>query len=1399
MDLSDWSIERAWQLSNAKSVRDLRNAEPNNSVTNEAGQIELRTDELTKIRALALLGPAGIGKSYECKRLAAIEAKDGREIRCCRLAEYASTVSDLRSKLDAISAGASSTTVIYLDSIDEALMRSASAYVAVRDWIREVLRDTGASLRVVCRTSVWPAQLESALLAIDPDRATSANLQPLSTEQVRKAASSSGFEADAFLEEVASRRAESLASHPLTLQLLFGLYRRDSALPSKLRDLFSEGVDTLIEDSAERADLGTGSSSTIPLSVLRLSAERLACCCVLRGIDVVNYSGEAVQGCLSLPDLASLDQCNPPINRETLRLLGLSGLCTSDKSGRFRFAHRQFAEYLAGRHLSTLAPHQAISLLSTSTSEDMCVAGPLYETAAFAAMESDAIAEWVAAASPEVIGQSDVASEKLRQTATLSLLDRFRNHSLTKAQLSRGGLDLRGFEYAEAEDDLREVLKERGVGTEDLLACTVALIASWKMSSMSQSLAEFVLDSKAPLQTRIDACYALAAFGTEDSKLQVRDLAFKAPGDGYNQLRGLAIRCNWPANLTVPELLKALEPTRCSSFLGGYEGTLWQLDIEGFAAEGHLPAGLGWARKHVSTYGDSDAGHRLAVRIAHAAVKHLDDPDTESELLSLLVLCVEGHIPSPIEPLMRTEWLGTRSVELTSPMEEPDARRKILGTLARSDLTPETRRRIVHRTPSLRSHADFRWFLDRATDPHEGDDARRAFAEMARTLPWRNSWACAFAWWRVRKVEPITPVLDGVVAGSIPEWVRMKLTQLKYWRHTRSIDKEQRRRGPSAKRRVIKELRAAETKDVRHFRNVCRELTLEARENHYGVNSRLPTETPGWKSASQRTRSRILTIGKRYLTECNDEPQQCQSTAYNQSMNGGIAAIWLIHALDSKWLWTQSSEWWQTWSLYLLRELQPRLVGEPTEPKAAIAKALISRAPTSYRQHFCDLVVDEREGAEHLLAGLLGLFLPLPDNALDERLCELLQNRSAPAKRARDISSFILTRSPEKATEVCRQLALSTDTEDERATAAQVAAACLAQQPSQGFDLLILLAKDDEGLARSALLDYSYQDGLSKADNPPAGLSARQIGQLAGLLIRLFPPETDPVHEGTHTVSPNDTVRTLRDRLISSLGNQDNLAAVLALRELEDELGSQYAWLRHPRARAERAWRSSSWVPIRMDSLAGLLNSSSSRLLRTGEDVARAIEFAVHSYERSLHTDGPSDLEDIWNTPKGTGTSPSPKAEQHVSKKLCDVIREYIKSHGVVADREVEIFRRTGPKSLKGQSGSEVDVLVQLPGPQSQEYSPIRVPIEVKLSNNPEAKTGLKKQLAERYMVELKTDFGVFIVVWMNTNDPKALHAAHQPQWPSIAEAKGALQQQVEDLQQSPGVTVCAIVVDASL
>jgi hypothetical protein len=437
--------------------------------------------------------------------------------------------------------------------------------------------------------------------------------------------------------------------------------------------------------------------------------------------------------------------------------------------------------------------------------------------------------------------------------------------------------------------------------------------------------------------------------------------------------------------------------------------------------------------------------------------------------------------------------------------------------------------------------------------------------------------------------------------------------------------------------------------------------------------------------------------------------------------------------------------------------------------------------------------------SQNLLSSLLNAMDALPDKELDQDLADLLSRHLVPSDRIGIVAEFILGRDVDRALPVCIGLLDRSAVAASEDTAIRAAVALLFEATAEAWDSVLAFLHDRRDLASRILAQFAHNERLRfRHGIVPDGLgklTSIQIAQLISLLLDFFPYESNPRYEGGHVVNLDDSARTLRSQLISALGNQKDAASVLAWRQIVKQFGSKYSWLHDLQIRVERDYRMSQWSPIPPASVAGILDAGERRLIRSEADALDGVLAAISEYGRRLRSEGHHELEALWNTDPAP---PSPKAEEHVSDMICDEIRRYFQRYGVTAGREMQVFRRKVCKESGGDAGSEVDVIVQIPATGSKTDEAIVVPVEVKLSRNKEAKTGLREQLVDRYIRQLGTNIGVFVVAWMQA---PGLAKKDRPIWPSITAARKTLEKQAEKVNADTegALTVKTVVLDATL
>jgi hypothetical protein len=1356
--------------------------------TNNAERQTVTTTDLHSATACFLLGAAGLGKTYEIARLSEFDRTQGWKPTVVRLAELAQSPSELSSRLERIAKRLTADSVVYLDALDEVLLPVPSAAVVVGRWIRECLFPTKARLRISCRSAVWPAFLHTELGQVYPDALT-ALLQPLTLEDVEAAARSEGLDGKAFVNAVKEAGGEALAEQPLTLQVLLRVHLQQGTFPHRQLDLFSKGVELLAREREDRLEAG---APTPDVPRLIDAAERLACFAILAGSET--FAVDEGSDAPSIASIVSLPRGG--IDESVLRALRRSALIDSTEPRQFRFAHRQFAEFLAGRRIASLLPHQAKSLLASGLGWRAGVPGPLRETAAFAAMHSEALAEWLAECDPEVIGTSDVADSGLRRRATLNLLNLFRSHALTAVQIWRTDLDVSGFRYTGAEDDLRPLLNERGAGIEDLLECAVKLISEWQLDVMSDDLADLVLDPTAPLHARVSAGYAIVRFGTSSSRTRLKPLIAGGPDDPDDELKGLALRATWPTYLSPAEFFNSVTPPRRRFLMGAYSGFLMEVDRSGFSADGHLAEALDWLRNYFRQSGGLLGVERFAARVARAAVGQVTNLVVAQKLAALLVAIAAKHEDSPLgsERSRRSHKDDSdEPIAWTAP-----SRRALIDALVDTGAGTEVWW-VAHDTRGLLDEEDFQWLLQRATDHTLPLERRTLYADVARMAPWDGRSDNVDAWLKVRTIEPIASKIPGSLFVELDS---PEATEARKWhrRTQEGVRKPRRRRvKPPPGERVRTVLERAEINDPAYFFALCRELTLEDFSTHYGFE-RFVTRTPGWIAADENLRQRIIASAKRVLVAPTDDPEQIRSEALSNIKGGHAHAVWLLLDQERSWLESLGDAWWNRWAWYLVRELHPHLHGEPDEPKRDLLRVLYRHSASGVRAAAIELATGPAEGSANALSGLLDLLEDIPDEILDGQLIDAVSTRRVPEDRISKVAEFVLKRTGEAALFAFTALLRPEVSGNSDAIAIRAAAALMTHVTRVGWEHVQALVRSRPDLAPKVLGEVFHRERFLSANagtnSGPAAMTPEQVGELLCLLLETFRPENDPQHDGAHWVSPDDSARTARSQLLSWLSDQQTPQAVAALRYVEHRLGHQYPWLRNARATAERRFRLAQWRPVEPKIVGEVLEARQKRLIRSDVDALDAIVEAIDAYSRGLRRDRLGDLDDFWNLP--SRSLPSPKDEQRASEKIAGAIRDYLREYAVTADREVQVVRRLTPADAGGAPGSKPDVLCRIPAGATATDTPIAVPLEVKLSFNPQARSGLQDQLVGRYIPQVAATGGVFVLVW---TDAARLSPSHRPLWKTLAAAQQDLNAVAADAKaNTPGSTdVRVAFVDASL
>jgi hypothetical protein len=315
-------------------------------------------------RSLALLGEPGIGKSTalkeEADRITALPVSAGCMSIYVDLRAFSSDALLYRRLFESEEfiawRSGSSHLFLHLDSLDEALLRIDSIANLLASELRRIPTDR-LSIRIACRTAVWPANtLGAALTGIWNEAAATFELAPLRRKDVFAALDAHGISVESFLRALLAAQAVPFAIKPLTFNMLLAIYRQRGDLPNSNIDLYKQGCLALCEeqnksrrDSGRRGNLNAGQRMRLAgrIAAATILGNRFAVWtgpqleCPPEDIPLFVLAGHREDGAF-----AALTATDDDV-REVLD----TGLFNSRGDHRMGWAHQGYGEFLAALYL----------------------------------------------------------------------------------------------------------------------------------------------------------------------------------------------------------------------------------------------------------------------------------------------------------------------------------------------------------------------------------------------------------------------------------------------------------------------------------------------------------------------------------------------------------------------------------------------------------------------------------------------------------------------------------------------------------------------------------------------------------------------------------------------------------------------------------------------------------------------------------------------------------------------------------------------------------------------------------------------------------------------------------------------------------------------------------------
>lgn len=1313
---------------------------------------------LEAIPALVLLGEPGMGKSTalgaELARIAAKAADGGEVVLHVDLRDFSSDTLLHRRVFEAPEVASwlqgNSRLHLFLDSLDEALLRIDTVANLLTAELRR-LPTKRLTIRIACRTAVWPADTLGAALASiwGADGAQTLEIAPLRRQDVRRLVGAAGIEPDDFLRALFASEAVPFAIKPLTLGLLVRIHGRHGSLPHGTRELFRQGCLLLCEEQNRSRRDARRVGSLGPAKRLRI-AGRIAAATLLGNRFAIWTGPESERAehdvCASV--LAGSREAGEfgrfePSESDVAEVLD-TGLFNSRGARRLGWAHRSFADFLAAEYLlERRVPSETI--LRAVRHPTGGLIPQLSGVAGWVASRDSATRAALVAEEPLTLLRSDLTGWAPSDLGALvaSLLDLADRQGPQVLLLSHAFARL-------AYPGLQIQLKPYVDGSSGRFAARhTALLVAQKcaLRELGPSLVAVACDVGEHPALRAAAVAALATCGDDSTPtLLLGLLQTTADQDPDQEIRGAVLVGLWPGYIGAKELFSSLTPSN-ETYLGAYAAFLFRLAETLRPAD--LPYALAWATALLKSPGHDDRFRdlELADDIMAKAWWALEDDD---EILIPLLEHLRVRLGTYGE-LWRSSNEKSRKRFVEALATDTPRRRRLLSAVLRRGVSPVEAATLGR--AGFATHDDLAWLisvspagterldaadpgtllelLGQVCDPHDMEDFSLLYEVAPRWAELRERYAQCF---------------DGISLDS--EYARMCRNAREQHRMFEAARPPPICTDPAGE--IQATLARSEAGEVDEW---CRltfllGLTPKSRRQNSELTYAI-VEMPGWREADGSTRERLLAAAERYLRSRilrSDDWIDLRPISVSRRDLAGLQALVLLSREAQGRYRALHSAVWQDWApavialpkeppglgqtvLDAAREAPNKVaetVGRMIRADKRRHRASSASAPDARDAHFWGLV-DIPEGCWRI------------PQVAEAVMRELLDPASSPAEVAA-LLALLIAVGHEPALDQASAWALDPSCPAQLRQAA--GGLLLSHAPGRTWRSLYAVLAVDDGFARGVLDRVASHRPL----NEPFYLAfdEAEVGDLFLLLERLFPKEAD-AQAAAGYVNEVFFVRHLAEAIPVYLARRATAAAIAQLGRLSQAFPDR-TWLVSELATAQRAMRGSTWTPLSVAEVLAMTDRPGSQLLTSPGDLAKALLEALAGLKAELGG-AQNPVQFLWDQqPDG---SFRPKSEDSLSDYVRLYLQRVLEPLGVFANREVEVDREPG-KPI----GRRTDILVNAVRRRDdgEAYDTLTAVIETKGCWNPGLMTSLESQLFSDYMLTLHAPVGIYLVGWFDAS-----------------------------------------------
>lgn len=1164
------------------------------------------------------------------------------------------------------------------------------------------------------------------------------------------ALAANGIDPDEFIPKLFGAQAVAFAIKPLTLQMLIGLYKRDGGLPTSTGDLYRQGCLALCEEwNDSRRE--TGRQGRLNGRQRLRIAGRIAVATVLghrfavwNGPETETPSEDlavpAVSGAQENGDFATFTTTDDDV-REVLD----TGLFSARGDRRMGWAHQTYGEFLAANYLIEKGvPPQTI--LKALTHPRSGLIPPLATMGAWAASLSPDLRASLIVTDPWTLLRGDLSKWAASDLAALvdSLLayieqDRYFEYFFgifeTYERLKHPELALQL--RTTIADPARKPITRR---------MALAIAERCELKELQPELLVAALDQTEDPTVRAAAVAALRRCG--DASVPAQILAMLQNGVGSDpdtEIRGYALDFLWPGHITVGQLFSLLVPSDEHHF-GSYAHFLF--DLPSTLTTEHLGPALAWATAYINTSNVMGEFHgkTLADAIMFKAWEVFEDTALTGPFLE--------HVAA------RLHHYGELCRGTDFKANEAFVERLRTGTSRRHQFVLRLCERHMDRlaaqqyilTGFVRSK-DFEWLVEVSpggSSPASGlsEESLCSFISLLFNAENNDQFETLYpacqTWPLLHRHFAF--FIDGVLINSADAAQARALH--------RQMQEMRERVPPPAVADLPAEIAArlarAENGEWQSWcwLNLILMLTPKSPMIVEGLNYFITT-MPGWVSADEAIRRRVVTTAQTYLSDAESSVElwfgKNPMPLYSNDLSAVRAFILLCQQSPDAYA-AISQATWEKWAPVIVGLRLP-VVDDPSGETRRLVRDVLTKAPAAFVSAVRRMLHMEKAqarastdaqalGGAHPFLFLRDLEGCWDDAGLKAALFDEMQEPDLrPTEYAALLDALLRARyEPAIADGVAR-----IDLLDESTIA--IADVLLRGAPAAVWPLLWPKLLANNALARTVLTRAA---GSFYHSTPfYAGIGADAIADLYLLMVRLFPPESDP-GPASGFVGPLQMVTSLRDdavRCLAAMGTEEAVRAMMRLVAERPDI----PLLPFELSRGELAMRLKTWSPLTTKEVFALTDHPSARLVTSVADLLEILVDNLEKYAAELHG-AQTPVRDLWDR-QGSTQEYYPIDENGFSDVIARFLRHELGGAGIFANREVEVTRRPG-----APVGERTDILVNTVRRREngEPFDPITAVIEAKGCWNAELFTALEEQLVRDYMIRLQASVGIYLVGWFD-------------------------------------------------